>query len=55
MLNLKGDPKYHQQIRASRTGYIQRYSNAAVERLKAQLKARPDFDPYTWADQQTKR
>jgi hypothetical protein len=46
VLKLKGDPRYHQQIRASRSGYIQRYSNAAVEQLKAELKARPDFDPY---------
>jgi hypothetical protein len=46
VLNLKGDPRYHQQIRASRAGYIQRYSDAAVQRLKACIKATPDFDPY---------
>ena len=46
VLNLKGNAKYHQQIRASRTSYIQRYSEAAVQRLKAHLNAHPTFDPY---------
>jgi hypothetical protein len=46
VLKLKGDPKYHQQIRASRTSYIHRYSDAAVQRLKAHLAASPDFNPY---------
>jgi hypothetical protein len=46
VLNLKGDSKYHQQIRASRTGFIQRYSDAAVQKLKAHLAEHPNFDPY---------
>jgi len=46
VLKLRGDPKYHQRIRASSTGYIQRYSNAAVDKLKSHLSQYPDFNPY---------
>lgn len=45
-LNLKGDPKYHQGVRASSTSQVQRYSDAAVQRLKAHLADHPTFDPY---------
>jgi hypothetical protein len=47
VLKLKGNAKYHQQIRASRTGYVQRYSDAAVSKLKSHLAGQPGFDPYS--------
>lgn len=46
VLGLKGDPKYHQAVRASATNSIHRYSEAALERLKAKLAENPHFDPY---------
>jgi hypothetical protein len=46
VLGLKGDAKYHQQIRSSRTGYIQRYSEAALQALQEKLVGDPGFDPY---------
>jgi hypothetical protein len=46
VLNLKGDPKYHQAVRASAKGSIQRYSNAALERIKQKLTENSSFDPY---------
>ncbi len=46
-LGLKGNPKYHQQIRASSTGSIQRYSDAALQKLKATISSSPDFNPYS--------
>lgn len=49
VLKLKGDPKYHQQIRTSRTGYVHRYSDAALQALQARLRDDPDFDPYSAA------
>jgi hypothetical protein len=45
-LDLKGDPKYHQAVRTSKSGYVQRYSDAALDRIKKHLKQNPDFDPY---------
>ncbi len=46
VLKFKGDRKYHQQIRSSRTGHIHRYSDAALQALQARLRSDPDFDPY---------
>lgn len=46
VLNLKGDPSYHQEIRTSRSGSVQRYSQAAVEYVRSHLAANPDFSPY---------
>jgi ABC-type nitrate/sulfonate/bicarbonate transport system substrate-binding protein len=46
LLGLKGDPKYHQAVRASSTSLVHRYSAAAVQILKEKLQAEPDFDPY---------
>jgi hypothetical protein len=43
---LKGDPKYHQSVRSSKKGDIQRYSHAAFEKLKQHLDDHPDFNPY---------
>ncbi|MEE9130004.1 MAG: hypothetical protein V3T84_08290, partial [Phycisphaerales bacterium] len=45
-LKLKNDPKYHQAIRSSRSGSIQRYSQAALQRLKEVLVADPNYDPF---------
>ena len=46
VLQLKADPKYHQRIRASSSSYVQRYSDAAVQKLKSRLAQHPNFDPY---------
>ena len=46
VLGLKGDPKYHQAVRASRSSYVQRYSEAALQRLKQKLSEEPAFNPY---------
>jgi hypothetical protein len=45
-LGLKGNPKYHQAVRSSRSGQIHRYSEAAKARLEHKLRADPDFNPY---------
>lgn len=45
-LGLKGDPKYHQPIRASSSSVIHRYSNAALQLLKDKLVAEPTYTPY---------
>jgi hypothetical protein len=45
-LGLKGDPKFHQQIRASSSSSVQRYSQAAIDRLKEYLGSHPDYSPY---------
>ncbi len=46
VMGLKGDSKYHQQIRASTTSYVQRYSDAALQKLRSHLVDHPTFDPY---------
>ena len=46
ILGMKGDPKYHQAIRASTKSLIHRYSAAAEATLRAKLQAEPNFDPY---------
>ncbi|MEO8565542.1 MAG: hypothetical protein ABI541_04090, partial [Betaproteobacteria bacterium] len=46
VLNLKGDPKFHQPIRAGNKTLIHRYSTAAEGTLRGRLAAEPDFDPY---------
>ncbi len=45
-LSLKGDPKYHQAIRASRHSHLQRYSEAAKTKLQQKFETNPDFNPY---------
>jgi len=47
ILGLKGDPKYHQAIRASAKSLIHRYSAAAEAALREKLEATPDFNPYS--------
>lgn len=46
VLQLKGDPKYHQSIRVSRSSVVQRYSEAALQRLQSLLVEEPTFNPY---------
>lgn len=46
VLGLKGDPRYHQEIRASRSSSVQRYSDAALQKLKDHIAANPSFNPY---------
>ena len=46
ILGLKGDPKFHQSVRASANSLVHRYSQAAVEALQQKLAAEPNFDPY---------
>jgi hypothetical protein len=53
VLGLKGDPQYHQSIRASTKSVIQRYSTAARERIQAVLMKDPGFDPYSAASTKT--
>jgi hypothetical protein len=45
-LNLKGDPTYHQSVRSSKRGAVQRYSQAMFEKLDKYLKDNPDFNPF---------
>ncbi|MDF1597697.1 MAG: hypothetical protein P1T08_16580 [Acidimicrobiia bacterium] len=46
VLKLKGDPKYHQAIRVSRSSVVQRYSDAALQRLQSHIAENPTFNPY---------
>lgn len=46
VLKIKGDPKYHTRIRASKSSYVQRYSDAAVDKLRTHLATQPGFNPY---------
>jgi hypothetical protein len=45
-LGLKGDPKFHQAVRASATSVVHRYSQAALGALKQKLQTDPEFNPY---------
>lgn len=45
-LGLKGNTTYHQEVRSSKSGSIQRYSAAALECLRQRLHDDPGFDPY---------
>lgn len=45
-LKLKDNPKYHQSVRASKAGAIQRYSQAALDFLKKHIQDNPNYDPY---------
>jgi hypothetical protein len=46
VLGLKGDPKYHQAVRASVKSLVHRYSAAALESLRQKLAGEPTFNPY---------
>jgi Domain of unknown function (DUF3644) len=45
-LGMKGDTRYHQAIRASSSSSIQRYSEAAVQRLQDQITGNPNYSPF---------
>jgi len=44
---LKGIPVFHQGVRASSSGYIERYSEAALSKMMSILKNNPNYNPYT--------
>jgi hypothetical protein len=46
LLGLKGDFTYHQAVRSSQTGAIQRYSPAALNKISVHLRNNPGFNPY---------
>jgi hypothetical protein len=45
-LGIKGDGKYHQQIRSSKSTYTQRYSQSTLEKITTLLADDPGFNPY---------
>ena len=45
-LDLKSKSKYHQSIRSSKKSEIQRYSKAALDKIKQHIKSHPNFNPY---------
>lgn len=45
-LGLKGDPKYHQAIRSSKSGQIHRYSDAAWQVLANKIAENTNYSPY---------
>ena len=46
VLNVKGDEKFHQEIRASRSSSVHRYSEAALQHIREHISKNPGFDPY---------
>ncbi|MHB1251009.1 MAG: DUF3644 domain-containing protein [Acidimicrobiales bacterium] len=46
-LKMKGDSKYHQAFRVSTTSHAQRYSDAALSKLRLHLAENPEFNPYS--------
>ena len=46
VLGIKGNGDYHQAIRTSSKGSIQRYSQSALQKLKKHISDNPDFNPY---------
>jgi len=45
-LDLKGNKDYHQAIRVSKSGSVQRYSKKALNFLEDYLKKNPNYNPY---------
>jgi hypothetical protein len=46
VLGMKGNPAYHQAVRASRKGVVHKYSEAAFDHLTQYFLQNPAFDPY---------
>lgn len=46
VLGLKGNEKYHQSIRSSKSGEIQRYSESAFAELRRVIESDKSFNPY---------
>ena len=47
VLGIRGDTKYHQAIRSSKSGSIQKYNDAALHRMRKHLADNPQFNPYS--------
>lgn len=45
-LNMKGNDIFHQEIRSSRAGVVNRYSEAAKNKIETKIAEDPDFNPY---------
>ena len=45
-LNLKDQEKYHLKIKTSKSNYVHKYSEDAVQKIKQFLKENPDFNPW---------
>ena len=45
-LKLKGDSKYHTEVRTSKSGNVHRYSEAAKELLRTKFETDPNYSPY---------
>ena len=45
-LGLKGDEKYHQSVRSSKSGEIHRYSEATKSKMEQKIAEDPNFNPY---------
>jgi hypothetical protein len=45
-LGLKNNSQFHQQVRASRSTFIHRHSQATLEHIRTFLQSRQDFNPY---------
>jgi len=46
VLGLKGDPRYHQAVRAGKSSLIHRYSQSALDAVQKKLASEPAFNPY---------
>lgn len=46
VLGIKGDNRFHQEIRTSKSGSSHRYAPAALDKLRAKLREDPDFNPF---------
>ena len=45
-LGLKGDEKFHQSVRSSKSGEIHRYSEAAKTKIEQMIVENPEYNPY---------
>jgi hypothetical protein len=45
-LGLKGDEKYHQSVRSSKSGEVHRYSETAKTKIEQKIAEDPEFNPY---------
>lgn len=49
VLGMKGNPLFHQAVRASSKGVVHKYSDVALSHLADHFQKNPDFDPYAAA------
>jgi hypothetical protein len=45
-LGLKGNEKYHQSLRTSKSGKVNRYTQSAMDYIKKYIKEHPEYTPY---------